>query len=249
MKRILKRILNNFGLEVRRKPKHGKVLNYDDIYKKKINIDNPIIFDVGANKGQSVERFKNIFKKPKIFGFEPNPDEYNFALNKFKNDNDIILNNIALADNETTLPFNVTINTGNSSFYDFNKETDWIKIRSKEFNTSPDKFITKKIDVKCSTLDNFCLINKINHINILKIDTQGYEDKILDGATKIIDKKMVDFIEMEIMLDEVYSKTLSFYEIEKRIKNNYKLYGIDYQGFKNLSEGYMFAIDALYVKK
>ena len=31
--------------------------------------------------------------------------------------------------------------------------------------------------------------------------------------------------------------------------NNYKLYGIDYQAFKNLSEGYMFAVDALYIRK
>ena len=51
------------------------------------------------------------------------------------------------------------------------------------------------------------------------------------------------------MFDEVYSKTMSFSDIESKLYNNYKLYGIDYQEFKNLSEGYMFAIDALYIKK
>ena len=51
------------------------------------------------------------------------------------------------------------------------------------------------------------------------------------------------------MLDNVYEKTMTFHEIEEKLLNNYKLYGIDYQGFKNLSEGYMFAIDALYIKK
>ena len=41
------------------------------------------------------------------------------------------------------------------------------------------------------------------------------------------------------MLDDVYEKTMSFYEIERLLLNNYKLYGVDYQGFKNLSEGYI----------
>ena len=51
------------------------------------------------------------------------------------------------------------------------------------------------------------------------------------------------------MFDEVYTKTMSFFDIEDKLMNNYKLYGIDYQEFKNLSEGYMFAVDALYIRK
>ena len=34
------------------------------------------------------------------------------------------------------------------------------------------------------------------------------------------------------MLDNVYEKTMTFHEIEEKLLNNYKLYGIDYQVLK-----------------
>ena len=248
-RKIIKKIFNSFGIEVRIKPKFGKVLNFDDIYKKKLKINNPIIFDVGANKGQSIERFRNNFKNAKIYSFEPNPEIFKETITKYHNDKNIFLNNLALGDENCKIPLNVTVNSGNSSFYDLKKNTEWIKIRSKQFNTNPENFITKQIEVNCITLDNFCLDNKIENIDLLKIDTQGFEDKVLSGSLKQLENKKINFIELEIMLDEVYEKTMSFYEIENILKDNYKLYGVDYQGFKNLSEGYMFALDVLYIKK
>ena len=249
LKSRIKKILNNFGIEVRIKPKFGKVLNFDDIYKLKINKKKPMIFDVGANRGQSIERFIKILNDPMIHAFEPNIDEFENLIKKFSLNKNIYLNNIGISEKNETLELNVTVNTGNSSFYKINKNTDWIKIRSKQFNIDEDNYITNIRKVNCEMLDEYTSKNKIDEINLLKIDTQGYEDKVLSGASNLINNKKIEFIELEIMLDDVYEKTMTFYEIEKKLKNNYKLYGIDYQGFKNLSEGYMFAIDVLYVRK
>ena len=49
-------------------------------YKRKnIDQDNAtIIFDVGANKGQSIDFFSKIYKNVKIYAFEPNPKLYNY---------------------------------------------------------------------------------------------------------------------------------------------------------------------------
>ena len=44
-------------------------MTFDQIYKKIKS--NPIIFDIGANQGQSIERFKKIFNNPIIHAFEP----------------------------------------------------------------------------------------------------------------------------------------------------------------------------------
>lgn len=38
---------------------------------------NPVILDVGANKGQSITRYKKLFQSPVIHSFEPNIDEIN----------------------------------------------------------------------------------------------------------------------------------------------------------------------------
>ena len=249
IKFLIKKFLKNIGYEVRKKPKFGKVLNYDDIYKSNINEDEPTIIDVGANRGQSIERFSKIFKSPKIFAFEPNPEVCDELSSKYKNYKNVNINNLGIASNDCELPLNITINSGNSSFYDLKKESEWIKIRSEQFNTTPSNYITKQINVQCTSLDNYCEKKNIDKIDILKIDTQGLEDEALMGSKKLIKEKKIKFIEVELMFDEVYTKSMSFYDIESKLHNNYKLYGIDYQGFKNLSEGYMFAIDALYIKK
>ena len=76
MKKLIRSILNKFSIEIKRKnPELKNNLSFDDIYKIKIN-KNPIIFDVGANKGQSIERFKKIFPNAEIHSFEPNKDEF-----------------------------------------------------------------------------------------------------------------------------------------------------------------------------
>lgn len=249
IKKYIRKFLEALGVEVRIRPKYSKVLNYDDIYKNKILSDEPTIFDVGVNKGESIDRFSKIFKSPKIFAFEPNSKVFKIIEEKYNNIKNIKLNNLGVAKEECIKPLNITINSGNSSFHNLEKDSEWIKIRSKQFNTTPANYITDTIDVKCTTLDKYCEQNNIENIDILKIDTQGYEDEVLSGSSQLIRNKKINFIELEIMFDEVYTKTMSFYDIEQKLMNNYKLYGIDYQGFKNLSEGYMFAIDALYIKK
>ncbi len=249
LKKNIRKILEFFGVEVRLKPKYSKVLNFDDIYKSKIKKDEPLIIDVGANKGQSIERFMKIFKSPKIFAFEPNFEIFKETKDKYKNYKNIIINNLGIASVKCNIPLNVTINSGNSSFHDLKKDSEWIKIRSKQFNTTPENYIIKKVDVNCTSLDEYCEKEGIGNIDVLKIDTQGFEDEVLLGSNNLIKNKKIKFIEVEIMFDQVYSKTMSFNDIESKLHNNYKLYGIDYQGFKNLSEGYMFAIDALYISK
>ena len=186
---------------------------------------------------------------PIIHAFEPNTEEFEILNKKFQVNKNIHLNNIGVSEISETRELNVTVNSGNSSFYKINKNTDWIKIRSKQFDTDQENFIKKIQKINCETLDEYCSKNKIKEINLLKVDTQGYEDKVLSGAKNLINNKNIEFIELEIMLDDVYEKTMSFYEIERLLLNNYKLYGVDYQGFKNLSEGYMFALDVLYARK
>jgi sialic acid synthase SpsE len=45
--------------------------NLDDITKFIIKKSEPVIFDVGANEGQSIRRYKKIFENPILHSFEP----------------------------------------------------------------------------------------------------------------------------------------------------------------------------------
>jgi len=248
IKKIIKNIINILGFKISKINNKYKKLSFDDIHKIKINIESPIIFDVGANQGQSIRRFKKIFPKSIIHAFEPIKEEFDKLQNEFKSDCNIFLNNCALGDSLGEKKFNIMASTGHSSFFKISPNTEWLKIRSKEFGATENGYIKKVVDVKINTINNYCNNNDILKIDILKLDTQGYEEKILAGASEIIPR--IKLIETELMFDNVYEKRLNFYDIEKHIlKHNFRLLAIEPLNFSNLLEGYMFCVDAIYLNE
>jgi len=247
-KELIKKTFNYFGFEIKKRNKEIKFLSFDEIYKEKIKKD-PVIFDVGANQGQSIERFKKIFENPVIHAFEPIKYEFDILKRKYSKDKNIILNNYAVGDKSEKKKFYITAQTGNSSFNKLKPNTDWLKVRSKQFNTTLEGFVKEIQDVKIVTLDSYCEENNIHAVDILKIDTQGYEDKVLEGCKRIFEKNIVASIESEIMLDNVYEKYFTFSDIEKLlIPQDFRLVGINTSN-NNLFSGIVFFADILYFNK
>jgi len=52
----------------------------------------------------------------------------------------------------------------------------------------PDYLLDESEEIKMTTLDNICLRNNISNIDFLKVDVQGGEDKVMAGASNIIEK-------------------------------------------------------------
>ena len=143
MKKLLRYFFNKIGYDIKKINKEIKNVNIDNILKKKL-ITNPIIIDVGGSRGQSIEKFKKIFKNPIIHSFEPIKSDFEMMYKKFGEDKNIFLNNYAIGDKIGHQEFNITAQTVNSSFNKINKNTKWIKVRSKQFNTSIDGYVMSK---------------------------------------------------------------------------------------------------------
>ena len=249
MKKFIKRTINKLGFDLTRiTNSEVKQSNFDDLLKDKVS-KNPIIIDVGGNKGQSIERYLKIFDKPIIHSFEPIKTEFDFMYKKFRNNKDIFLNNLALGNKTEEKEFNVTANSGNSSFNKINLSTDWLKVRSKQYNTSEEGYVTSVQKVNVTKLDQYCKDNNINVIDLVKIDTQGYEDKVLEGSLDLIKQNKIKAIVTEIMFDNVYEKYFSFSDIEKFIiPYNFRMVGIDLPN-NSLFSGLVFFADVYYFNK
>ena len=85
------------------------------------------------------------------------------------------------------------------------------------------KFIIRKKrkdiyqNVNVTTLDNFCKKKKIKKIDLIKIDCEGYENKVLNGAKIIIKKKK--YLIIEIQKNDMY-EDYSKDKIEIFLKKN-----------------------------
>ena len=246
IKKNIKKLLNAFGFDLIRYDKEIQNLSFDQIIKKKLIKRNPIIFDVGANEGQSIKKYLNILKNPTIHSFEPVSSAFNIMSEKFSSDKKIYLNNCALGKKGQKKTINVFQKTQNSSFYNINLNTDWLKKRSKQYNSTQKGYLKKKEVVPIITLDQYCKKHKINRIDLLKIDTQGHELEVLSGAKNLIKENKIGIIISEIMFDNVYEKYISFLDIEKKlVPHNFRLVGINLMN-NNLFSGLIFAADAMY---
>ena len=73
-----------------------KDYGFNKILTKIVSDDQPIIFDIGASEGSSYERYKKIFSNPVIHSFEPLTNEFEIMKKKFKENNNLFLNNVAV---------------------------------------------------------------------------------------------------------------------------------------------------------
>ena len=229
MKKFIKKTINKLGFDLKKINSSFKVknLSFNDLLKDKIS-KNPVIFDIGANQGQSIERFLKIFNNPIIHSFEPIKSDFDIMYKKYKDNKNIYLNNFALGNKTEEKEFNITAKTETSSFNKITLGTDWLKARSKKWNTTEEGFVISVQKVSVKKLDDYCKDNRINLIDLMKIDTQGYEDKVLEGSINTIEKNKIKAIETEIIWNNVYDKYFSFFDLEKYlIPNNFRMVGLE----------------------
>lgn len=207
---------------------------FDFIHKKKIinffyknKIDLKYIIDVGSHHGETINLFLKYFKPKKIYSFEASPQNYIILKkNYIKLDQNlkktIQIENIALGKNNRIQSFNQIHESSSSTFNKINIKSNYF-LRKKFFlGMGQDKDFFKKIELKIISLDSYFLENNLKKIDLLKIDTEGFEYEILQGFQE--NMKNVNYILFEHHYDDMIRKNYKFKDISKLLKhNNFKL--------------------------
>tara|TARA_Y100000816_G_C26099158_1_gene582203 strand:- start:1231 stop:1947 length:717 start_codon:yes stop_codon:yes gene_type:complete len=165
------------------------------------------IFDVGANIGQTVDEMLEFFPNSIIYSFEPQPKIYQKLTDKFKDNHHVKTFNIGLSNRKDKLSLfiNEANNSVSSSLYRLNLDSESIKrnLHPKENFISNNN--QNSILVEVDTLDNIGNTLNIDKIDILKIDTQGHEIEVLEGAFKLLKKNFIKAIVVECTFDDLYA--------------------------------------------
>ena len=176
----------NYKLDISKVVDHNLYYGYkDDIYNFVLNDirSAKFILDIGANIGNSSLFYTSINPNAYILAFEPHPNTYklaeeNLKLNKFPN---IHLLNIGLAEKKESL-----------KLYEVNDNNPGMNRILTESNDFP--FKTIEVD----RLDTVCQQHKIDKIDFIKIDVEGFEYSVLSGGREVIQtSKPVLFIEVD----------------------------------------------------
>jgi len=85
----------------------------------------------------------------------------------------------------------------------------------------------KKEIVLIDTIDKFLAEKKIEHVDLLKVDTQGFDLDVILGAKSALCNQKVDYILIELNFVKMYQNQCKAEEVIKYLNEN-GLYLIDY---------------------
>ena len=170
-----------------------------------------LIFDIGANAGQFGVLLRKIGFDGKIISFEPLSDAREILLNISKNDPlwQIALQT-AIGEENGEIEIQIAGNSQSSSVLD---------MLDTHVRAAPDSKYIGKEKVALRTLDSIAPdYMDSNSIAFIKIDTQGYETQVMNGAKKLMSQ--IVGLQVEISLVPLYKGQCLFDEMLKKLKND-----------------------------
>jgi FkbM family methyltransferase len=168
--------------------------------KEKIGIDLETIFDVGANIGQTALSFSKYFQKTTIHSFEPISSTFRQLQANTEHDSKIKCHQLALSNAQEELQ--IKLFEGEASV--LNSLKDNLQNDSKE---------SKVETISTDTLDHFIQEQNINSIDLLKIDTEGYEIPVLNGSLQALKNGKIKLIYLEVGFSKKNVRNSNFFEV------------------------------------
>ena len=184
------------------------------------------VFDIGAHKGETIKSFTKFLKIEKIYSFEASPLSYNKLKNTLpkiisnRKGTEICIENLALGSEITKIQIKHLKESSSSTIKDINSNSKYFKKKKKLLGFNTENFY-KNICVNQTTIDKYVKTKKIEQIDLLKIDTEGYEYEVLRGASDSF--KNIKIILFEHHYDDMINKGYKFSDIHNILnKNNFK---------------------------
>jgi FkbM family methyltransferase len=171
-----------------------------------------VIFDIGANVGQSCRIYIEKAPGSQIYCFEPVERTFSILTKNFGNYEKI--HNYKLAFGATRGKGRVRLQGPSEMFFLESSAAD-----------SAGGGDVEEIDI--DTVDHFCAEIDIGHINFFKVDTEGGDLDVLLGAKDMLRGQLIDVVEVEAGMNPNNHRHVRFEILKSYLESNsYFLFGI-----------------------
>lgn len=143
-----------------------------------------VIFDIGANSGQSLGKFKSAYPGAMIYSFEPVKATFEKLKQAAANHPNVVCEQFAMGSKTGSATIFLEVNSEWNSLIEINEKSD-----------KP----TEIIEVQ--TVDEYVKLHEISRIDILKSDTEGFDLEVMKGAVESLKQKRVSFIYVETAIN------------------------------------------------
>ena len=173
------------------------------------------VIDIGANIGEFSKLMRLLMPNVIIYAFEPLLDCYATLQAAFADDKLFAAFNVGLGESVGELAFERN---------EFSPSSSFLKVTRSHTGAFPYTANTTKEVVKVDTLDHAARSLVLTAPLLLKIDVQGFEDRVLHGGEETA--RMASTILLETSFVELYEQQPLFDDIYMLLKS----WGFAYQG-------------------
>lgn len=229
----LNKILNNFGAELVRFPNDELKRRRTFLQHYQINK----VLDVGANIGKYAATIRKIGFTGDIISFEPLSKTFIELNSNSKTDSKWQAQNIALGDFNGESEINIAGNVDSSSLLD---------MLPLHLNSAPQSKYVGKEKIIVKTLDSIyeSLCDKKDQV-YMKIDTQGFEKQVLDGASSSLNN--IKGLQIEMSIAPLYKDSLTYLEMISYLNaKGFEIHSIE-PGFFDPSTGKLLQFDGVFL--
>ena len=204
MKALAKKIARRLGYEIRRTNPDATPDAFD-VQRRLVAADAPLIFDVGAHVGQTAARYRELFPRAQIHCFEPSGAAFERLQALVDGDDRTTAHRLALSDTEGAV-------TLHANAFDATNSLLATDARGAAYWGQGLLETAERVEAQASTVDAFCRGWGIEHIDILKLDVQGAEYLVLQGAADMLRAGAVSLVYSEIITAPTYQGQRALHE-------------------------------------
>lgn len=212
MRHRLRLELERLGLYVRGQDSRGLGLGAD--LKSALTVAPRTVFDVGAHKGESVDRFLRWFPQAEIYCFEPSAASYNSLRERLSGLQRVHCFHLGLSSAAGTGTLFLRSSSTNNSLTDYAA-------------ASGDEVLIGEQPVTITTLSRFCDQHAIDNIDFLKIDTEGSDLAVLHGADGLLAQQRIGVLQVEAGMNRGNAKHVPLERFRSLLEpHGYVLFGL-----------------------